>query len=58
MKWNEMSILESELNLKGDKEVKLSAKEREILCEALTKCAKMEVDLLPIIELMDKLVKA
>ena len=53
-----MSILESELNLKGDKEVKLSAKEREILCEALTKCAKMEVDLLPIIELMDKLVKA
>ena len=51
------SIYESDLHLKGSATMKLSAEERMMIFEALCKCAPKEVDILPLMELMDRMVK-
>lgn len=51
------SIYNSTLNLKGDATITLSAEERMMICEALSKCAPNEVDILPLAMLMDRMVK-
>lgn len=51
------SIYNSTLNLKGDATITLSAEERMMICEALSKCAPKEVDILPLAMLMDRMVK-
>lgn len=57
MKRNYNSIYKSSLNLQGDATLVLSADERMMLCEALTNCAPRECDILPLMILMDRLVK-
>lgn len=51
------SIYNSKLNLKGEATMTLNAEERMMLCEALTKCAPKETDIIPMMLLMDRLVK-
>lgn len=51
------SIYNSTLNFKGDATITLSAEERMMICEALSKCAPKEVDILPLAMLMDRMVK-
>lgn len=51
------SIYKSTLNLQGDVTLTLTAEEREMLCEALTNCAPKECDILPLMVLMDRLVR-
>ena len=51
------SIYNSTLNLKGDATITLSAEERMMICEALSKCAPKEVDILPLAMLVDRMVK-
>lgn len=57
MKYSKDSIYVSTLNLKGEATMTLSAEERMMLCEALTKCAPKETDILPLVQLMDRLVR-
>lgn len=51
------SIYQNTISLKGDATMTLTADERMIVIGALTKCAPDEVDVIPIIELMDRMVK-
>lgn len=51
------SIYKSTLNLQGDVTLTLDAEERMMLCEALTNCAPKECDILPLMVLMDRLVR-
>ncbi len=51
------SIYNSALNLQGDVTLTLTAEERMMICEALTKCAPKEVDILPLALLMDRMIK-
>lgn len=51
------SIYESDLRLEGKATMTLTADERMMICEALSKCAPKEVDILPLAELMDRMVK-
>ena len=51
------SIYNSSLNLTGEATMTLNAEERMMLCEALTKCAPKESDIMPLMILMDRLVK-
>ena len=51
------SIYNSTLNLHGDVTLTLTAEERMMICEALTKCAPKEVDILPLALLMDRMIK-
>ena len=51
------SIYNSTLNLNGDVTLTLTAEERMMICEALTKCAPKEVDILPLALLMDRMIK-
>ena len=57
MKHSKNSIYNSTLNLTGEATITLDADERMILCEALTKCVAQETDAMPIIFLMDRLVR-
>ena len=54
---NSKSIYESDLNLQGDVTLTLNAAERMMIFEALAKCAPKEVDILPLAELMDRMVR-
>lgn len=51
------SIYKSTLNLQGDATMTLTAEERMMICEALSKCAPKEVDIMPLALLMDRMVK-
>ena len=51
------SIYNSTLNLQGDATMILTAEERMMICEALSKCAPKEVDIMPLAVLMDRMVK-
>ena len=51
------SIYNSTLNLQGDATMTLTAKERMMICEALSKCAPKEIDIIPLALLMDRMVK-
>lgn len=51
------SIYNSTLNLRGDATMTLTAEERMMICEALSKCAPKEVDIMPLAVLMDRMVK-
>lgn len=51
------SIYNSTLNLQGDATMTLTAEERMMICEALSKCAPKEVDIIPLALLMDRMVK-
>ncbi len=51
------SIYESTLNLKGDATLTLTAEERMMICEALTKAAPKETDIIPLTLLMDRIIK-
>ena len=51
------SIYNSTLNLQGDATMTLTAEERMMICEALSKCAPKEVDIMPLAVLMDRMVK-
>ena len=51
------SIYTSKLNITGEANITLTADERKMICEALGKCAPKEVDIIPIMTLMDKIVK-
>ena len=50
------SIYNSTLNLQGDATMILTAEERMMICEALSKCAPKEVDIMPLAVLMDRMV--
>lgn len=52
------SVYEKTLNLEGDKTVTLTAEERLIICNAMTILSPKEVDILPMIMIMDKLTRA
>ncbi len=51
------SIYQNTIPLKGDATMTLTAKERMMVIGALTICAPNEVDVIPILELMDRMVK-
>ena len=51
------SIYTSKLNITSEATITLTADERKMICEALGKCAPKEVDIIPIMTLMDKIVK-
>lgn len=52
------SIYHSTLDLKDAATVELTAQERMMICEALSKCAPKESDIMPIALCMDKIIKA
>lgn len=51
------SIYNNVLNLHGEIIISLSVDERSMICNALTKCASQEADIIPIVMLMDRIVK-
>lgn len=51
------SIYENTMNLAGDATMTLSAEERNMICNALTKCAEKETDIIPLMLLMDRMAK-
>lgn len=51
------SIYSKELNLKGEITITLNSDERMMIAEALTKAAPKEVDILPLVMLMDRMIK-
>lgn len=51
------SIHENTIQLEGDATMTLSAEERMMIVGALTKCVPEEVDVLPIIMLMDRMAR-
>lgn len=51
------SIYNSTLDLKGEATMTLTAEERMMICEALTECAPKETDILPLMILMDRMVR-
>lgn len=51
------SIYKSTLNLQGEVTMTLTAEERMMICEALSKCAPKEVNITPLLLLMDRMVK-
>jgi len=50
------SIYSKDLNLKGNITVTLDADERMMIAEAMTACADKEVDILPLMMLMDRMI--
>lgn len=57
MRYSKDSIYNSTLNLTGEATMTLDADERMMICEALTKCAPKETDILPLMLLMDRMVR-
>lgn len=51
------SIYAKTLNLKGEITITLNADERMMIAEALSKCAGREVDIIPLMMLMDRMIK-
>lgn len=50
------SIYKKDLNLKGDITVSLNEDERMIICEALAKAAPQEADIVPLMQLSNKMI--
>lgn len=50
------SIYKKDLNLKGEITITLDADERMMIAEALTKVAPKEVDILPLMILMNRII--
>lgn len=51
------SIYKSTLILQGDVIMTLTAEERMMICEALSKCASQEAGIIPLAVLMDRMVR-
>ena len=51
------SIYVSTLNLEGEATMTLTAEERMMICEALSKCASKESNIMPLALLMDRMIK-